>query len=212
MEGIFSSSLACRFDVTGSKESSQETSNYTQTRPNVNCESFCARRKTNRVCLSFHECRPRFALFPIVGTGRIDVACGLVSASVVPRVMAVNRSHVKGGGAGRRRLCIRSLERCQEIGQATRSFQGASVRNSTDHSPHIRTSKDSWFAKLQAVRTRINSLNPARVRIPVPQKLNSIFVHENRMKSFLSLHKFKEDDNPSLRDQLSTRKGTTFLP
>ncbi|GBM65269.1 hypothetical protein AVEN_213550-1 [Araneus ventricosus] len=41
--------------------------------------------------------RPRFALFPIVGTGRIDVTRGLVSAFVVSRVMAVNRSHVKGG-------------------------------------------------------------------------------------------------------------------
>ncbi|GBL74602.1 hypothetical protein AVEN_235509-1 [Araneus ventricosus] len=27
--------------------------------------------------LSFHEFRPRFALFPAVGTGRIDVARGL---------------------------------------------------------------------------------------------------------------------------------------
>ncbi|GBO07488.1 hypothetical protein AVEN_124508-1 [Araneus ventricosus] len=47
--------------------------------------------------LSFPEFRPRFALFPVVGTGRIDMARGLVSASVVSRVMAVNGSHVKGG-------------------------------------------------------------------------------------------------------------------
>ncbi|GBO33776.1 hypothetical protein AVEN_45267-1, partial [Araneus ventricosus] len=33
--------------------------------------------------------------------------------------MAVNSSHVKGGGEARRRHCIRSLERCREICQAT---------------------------------------------------------------------------------------------
>ncbi|GBM59172.1 hypothetical protein AVEN_18060-1 [Araneus ventricosus] len=50
--------------------------------------------------LSFHEFRPRFALFPIVGTGRIEVVRGLVSASVASRVMAVNSLHVKEGGSG----------------------------------------------------------------------------------------------------------------
>ncbi|GBM38322.1 hypothetical protein AVEN_114024-1, partial [Araneus ventricosus] len=49
--------------------------------------------------LSFHEFRPRFALFPIVRTGRIDAARGLVSASVVSRVVAVNSSHIKGRGS-----------------------------------------------------------------------------------------------------------------
>ncbi|GBL85831.1 hypothetical protein AVEN_63164-1 [Araneus ventricosus] len=48
--------------------------------------------------LSFHEFRLRFALFPVVGIGRIDVARGFVSASVVSRVMAVNRSRIKGKG------------------------------------------------------------------------------------------------------------------
>ncbi|GBN53803.1 hypothetical protein AVEN_237894-1 [Araneus ventricosus] len=46
------------------------------------------------------------------------MARGLVSASVVSRVMAVNSSHVKGGGVARRRQCVRSLERCGEIWQA----------------------------------------------------------------------------------------------
>ncbi|GBM15274.1 hypothetical protein AVEN_155547-1 [Araneus ventricosus] len=50
--------------------------------------------------LSFYELCPRFVLFPIVGTGRIDVACGLVSASAVSSVMAVNSSHLKGKGSG----------------------------------------------------------------------------------------------------------------
>ncbi|GBO33183.1 hypothetical protein AVEN_85606-1 [Araneus ventricosus] len=90
--------------------------------------------------LSFHELRPRFALFPIVGTGRIDVARGLVSASVDSRIMAVNSSHIKGRVVARRRQCIRSHERCQEICQATRHVNSATVRNSTAHSPQVRTS------------------------------------------------------------------------
>ncbi|GBM60784.1 hypothetical protein AVEN_188449-1 [Araneus ventricosus] len=35
--------------------------------------------------LSFHQFRPLFELFPIVGTGRIDVARLLVSATIVSR-------------------------------------------------------------------------------------------------------------------------------
>ncbi|GBN73243.1 hypothetical protein AVEN_267793-1 [Araneus ventricosus] len=85
--------------------------------------------------LSFHEYCPQFALFPIVGTGRIDVARGLVSASVVSRVMAINSSHVKEGGVIRRRQCNRSLERRREVCQATRSGNGETGRNSSDNSP-----------------------------------------------------------------------------
>ncbi|GBM39598.1 hypothetical protein AVEN_201582-1 [Araneus ventricosus] len=84
--------------------------------------------------LPFHESSLWFQLFHIVGTGRTDEARGLVRASVVSYVMAVNSSHVKGGGAGRHRQCIRSLERCLEIFQATRCGNGATVRISTDHS------------------------------------------------------------------------------
>ncbi|GBM49172.1 hypothetical protein AVEN_148091-1 [Araneus ventricosus] len=40
---------------------------------------------------------------------------------------------------------------------------------------------------------QFNSLNPARVRIQVLQNLEYIFIHEIRMKSSLSLHKFQED-------------------
>ncbi|GBL75981.1 hypothetical protein AVEN_234299-1 [Araneus ventricosus] len=75
--------------------------------------------------LSFHEFRPRFALFPVVGTGRIDVACGVASASVVSLVIAVNSSHFKGGGVARQRQYIRSLECRREIRQATRRGNGA---------------------------------------------------------------------------------------
>ncbi|GBM16305.1 hypothetical protein AVEN_194046-1 [Araneus ventricosus] len=55
--------------------------------------------KLRSYSLSFHEFRPRYVLFPIVGTERIAVARGLVSASVASRVMAVNSLHVKGGGS-----------------------------------------------------------------------------------------------------------------
>ncbi|GBM05373.1 hypothetical protein AVEN_268518-1 [Araneus ventricosus] len=46
--------------------------------------------------LSFHRFRPRFALFPVVGMGRIDATRGLVSTSVVSRVVVVNSSDIKG--------------------------------------------------------------------------------------------------------------------
>ncbi|GBL73434.1 hypothetical protein AVEN_145809-1 [Araneus ventricosus] len=92
--------------------------------------------------VSSHELHPRFALFLVVVTGRIDVAGGLVSASVFSRVVEVNSSHVKGGWSGRRRQCIRSLERCREICQATRRRNFVADRNSTDHSPQVRTSSD----------------------------------------------------------------------
>ncbi|GBO23741.1 hypothetical protein AVEN_24220-1 [Araneus ventricosus] len=43
-----------------------------------------------------HRFRPRCALLPIVGTGRFDVTRGLVRASAVSRVVAVNSSEIKG--------------------------------------------------------------------------------------------------------------------
>ncbi|GBO23082.1 hypothetical protein AVEN_56460-1 [Araneus ventricosus] len=87
---------------------------------------------------------------------RIEVARGLANASVVFRVMAINSSHVKGGGVARRRQCIRSLERCPEICHATRSWNGVTVRNSTDRSPQVQTSGDSMF--YQSTRHGNNSL------------------------------------------------------
>ncbi|GBM14940.1 hypothetical protein AVEN_116593-1 [Araneus ventricosus] len=41
--------------------------------------------------------RPLFTFSSVVGTGKIDVTHGLVSASAVSCVMAVNSSHVKAG-------------------------------------------------------------------------------------------------------------------
>ncbi|GBO09108.1 hypothetical protein AVEN_132032-1 [Araneus ventricosus] len=75
--------------------------------------------------LSFLEFRLRFELFPVVGTGGIDVALGLVSASAVFRFVAVNSSHIKGT---RRRHCISSLEYCRDICKANRRRNGATVR------------------------------------------------------------------------------------
>ncbi|GBN40255.1 hypothetical protein AVEN_13121-1 [Araneus ventricosus] len=77
----------------------------------------CAKRnctshlKLRSYGLSFHEFRQRFLLFPVVGTGRIDVALGLVIASVVSCVMAVNSAHVKGGGGGQCIQFTRELPR-----------------------------------------------------------------------------------------------------
>ncbi|GBM88475.1 hypothetical protein AVEN_144797-1 [Araneus ventricosus] len=50
---------------------------------------------------------------------------GLVKASVVSRVVVVNRSHIK---EARRHHCIRSLELCLDICKATRRRNDTSVR------------------------------------------------------------------------------------
>ncbi|GBO18576.1 hypothetical protein AVEN_119416-1 [Araneus ventricosus] len=42
-----------------------------------------------------HRFRPRCVSFPVIGTGRLDVARGLVRASAVSRVVAVNRSNIE---------------------------------------------------------------------------------------------------------------------
>ncbi|GBN35476.1 hypothetical protein AVEN_165531-1 [Araneus ventricosus] len=52
-------------------------------------------RHVPTTCLS-----TQFALLPVVGAGRIYVAGGLASSSVVSRVMVVNSSHIKGKGRG----------------------------------------------------------------------------------------------------------------
>ncbi|GBM00793.1 hypothetical protein AVEN_257324-1 [Araneus ventricosus] len=55
----------------------------------------------------------------------------------------------------KRHQCTRSLELCREIFQAMCRGNGATGRNSTDHSPQVRTSSDSKFAKPHAVGTRL---------------------------------------------------------
>ncbi|GBM89502.1 Neurogenic locus Notch protein [Araneus ventricosus] len=61
----------------------------------------------------------------------------------------------KDEGVSRRRQCIRSLQCCRDICQATSSGNGATGRNSTDHSPQVRTSSNSRFAKPLAVGKRL---------------------------------------------------------
>ncbi|GBN91304.1 hypothetical protein AVEN_31561-1 [Araneus ventricosus] len=138
--------------------------------------------------LSFQEIRPRFSLFPIVGTGRIDVARGLPSASIVSCVLEVNSSYVKGGVVARRRRCVHPLEHCQEICQATRRENTAIGWNSTDHSPQVRTSSDSRFAKPHAVGTaRLVEIPPTTVHKYEPKGLPSHTLWEQR--DWLEFHR-----------------------
>ncbi|GBL85409.1 hypothetical protein AVEN_34598-1 [Araneus ventricosus] len=113
------------------------------------------RVKLRSNCLSFHEFRPRFALFPIVGTGRIDVARGLVSGSVVSRVVVVNSSRIKGT---RRRHCIYSLEHCRDICKATRCRHGVTVLipPTTVHKYKHRATRGLF--KPHAVGTRLSNI------------------------------------------------------
>ncbi|GBN56367.1 hypothetical protein AVEN_173546-1 [Araneus ventricosus] len=90
--------------------------------------------------LSFRELRRRFALLPAVGTRRIDVDCGLVSASVVSRVVTINSSRIK---EARRRHCIRSLERSRDICKSTRLRNGTSVRISQSKNANLER-LESW--------------------------------------------------------------------
>ncbi|GBM43297.1 hypothetical protein AVEN_220825-1 [Araneus ventricosus] len=49
-----------------------------------------------------HRFRLRYALLPAMGTGRFDVARGLVRASVVSRLVAVKSSNIKDARTERR--------------------------------------------------------------------------------------------------------------
>ncbi|GBM08635.1 hypothetical protein AVEN_52470-1 [Araneus ventricosus] len=49
-----------------------------------------------------HRFRLRCALLPAIGTGRFDVARGLIRASVVSRLVAVNSSNIKDARSERR--------------------------------------------------------------------------------------------------------------
>ncbi|GBO26066.1 hypothetical protein AVEN_24910-1 [Araneus ventricosus] len=95
--------------------------------------------------LSFHEFRPRFALFPIVGTERIDVALPLVSASAVSRIMAVNSSHVKGDRSGQ----------MASANPLTRAL----TRDLASHAPLERRDWSEFH------QSQIASTNPARLEV-----------------------------------------------
>ncbi|GBN88987.1 hypothetical protein AVEN_173425-1 [Araneus ventricosus] len=116
--------------------------------------NFFTRVKPRSYGLSFHEFRPRFALFHLAGIGRIDVARGLLSASVVSGVMAVNSSHVKGRGSGQ----------TASVHPFTRTLP-RDLPSHADHSPQVRTSSDSRFDKRHAVGTRLKeSAKPAHFK------------------------------------------------
>ncbi|GBL84792.1 hypothetical protein AVEN_93828-1 [Araneus ventricosus] len=73
--------------------------------------------------------------------------------------MAVNSSHVKEGGRVSRRLkCIRLLERCRQICQATRRLNSATGRNSTDHKYEPRATRG--FTEPHAMGTRLKTPDP----------------------------------------------------
>ncbi|GBL97160.1 hypothetical protein AVEN_144603-1 [Araneus ventricosus] len=93
--------------------------------------------------LSFHRFRPRFALFPVVVTGRIHVAGGLISASVVSRVVAVNSSHIKGPDGA-----IASVHSSTaEIFAKPRAVGTARLFEFQDHNPQVQTSNDLKFGQ-----------------------------------------------------------------
>ncbi|GBM40772.1 hypothetical protein AVEN_157911-1 [Araneus ventricosus] len=95
---------------------------------------------------SYQEFRPRFLLFPIIETARIDVTRGLVSASAASRVVAVNSLHIKGRGSGQT-ASEHPLTRVLHIDMPSHApSDGATGRNSTDHSPQVRTLSNSRFA------------------------------------------------------------------
>ncbi|GBL89396.1 hypothetical protein AVEN_225908-1 [Araneus ventricosus] len=89
--------------------------------------------------LSFHEFHPRFALCPIVEIGRIDVARGLASASVVSRVMVVKSSHIKGRVSGQS-ASVHPFTRALPIYlQRQAPYKQPDCSNFTDYSLHVGT-------------------------------------------------------------------------
>ncbi|GBN97925.1 hypothetical protein AVEN_87171-1 [Araneus ventricosus] len=91
--------------------------------------------------ISFHEFRPRFALFPIVGAGRTEMARGLVSTPVASRIMAVNSSHIKGCGSDQTASVHPFTRPLPRDLPSSAPFDGMIGRNYTEHSQQVRTSR-----------------------------------------------------------------------
>ncbi|GBN14644.1 hypothetical protein AVEN_55623-1, partial [Araneus ventricosus] len=170
--------------------------------------------------LSFHKFRPRFALFPVVGTGRIDVTRGIVSASVVSRIMAVNSSRIKGTNGA-----IASVHSNRDICKATRRKNGATVRiqPTTVHKYEPRATRD--LAKPHAVGTRLysNSVNniaqrlttgqfAMRTRLQSKNFSSSVFIpFSDRMSRHRILSKVPHNSAPS-RDRTKIQAySRTFI-
>ncbi|GBL63330.1 hypothetical protein AVEN_170765-1 [Araneus ventricosus] len=79
-----------------------------------------------------------------------------ISTFVVSLVMAVNSSHIKGRGSGQT-ASVHPFHSsaAQRFGKPRAVGTALTVKNSTDHSPQVRTSSDSKFAKPHAVVTRL---------------------------------------------------------
>ncbi|GBN67973.1 hypothetical protein AVEN_262664-1 [Araneus ventricosus] len=101
--------------------------------------------------LFFHEFRPRFALFPIVGTVKNDVSPGLVCASVVSRVMAIDISHVKGGESAQ-------MASVHPFTRALPRDLRNHVQNSTGHSLQVQNLER---LEVRQATSRRNKLKPA---------------------------------------------------
>ncbi|GBO37136.1 hypothetical protein AVEN_174154-1 [Araneus ventricosus] len=131
--------------------------------------------------LSFHEFRPRFALFPVVGTGRIDVARSHISASVVSRVVAVNSSHAKGRGSAQ----------TASVHPFTRSLTRDLPRNAPlefqlpqSISPNLRATKP------HAVGTRLNGVAHISPGIVLADLAAKVYLYRP-MKTFLFSRRFR---------------------
>ncbi|GBO10578.1 hypothetical protein AVEN_128536-1 [Araneus ventricosus] len=66
------------------------------------------------------------------------------------------------------------------------------------------------FAEVK-LQSLINSLNPASVRIPLPQNLEGIFAHKNRMEPQRSLQKFQEVDTMVVLSIVNKERNYIFL-
>ncbi|GBM43524.1 hypothetical protein AVEN_133831-2-1, partial [Araneus ventricosus] len=125
--------------------------------------------------------RPRLALFPVVGTGRIDVARGVVSASVVFRVLAINISHIKGPDSA-----IASVH--SSAAEIFAKLKRSVCSNSIDHSPQVQTSSDSKFG--QATRRWNKALNKDKTFRNILRVKVICEVFENRLPFLTAFYIF----------------------
>ncbi|GBN59422.1 hypothetical protein AVEN_43949-1, partial [Araneus ventricosus] len=100
--------------------------------------------------LPFHELRPRFVLFPVVITRRINVARGFVSAFVVSRIAEVNSWSVKGGKSGQT-VSVRS----SAAERFAKTARLVGIPPNTVHKYEPRATRG--FSKPRAINTRLKS-------------------------------------------------------
>ncbi|GBM47489.1 hypothetical protein AVEN_153700-1 [Araneus ventricosus] len=142
---------------------------------------FCHKLRSN--VLSFHKFRPRFTLFPVVGTGRIDVSRGLVSACVVSRVVAVNSSHIKGGSRGQTASGHPFTRALPRYLPSYAPYERLDCSNSTDHKCEPRVTRG--LDKPHAVGTRLQVL---RGRFDSIASIGSVRLHSKWLQTFIPNH------------------------